>query len=79
VELVGWFALVAPTGTPGPIVARLNQEMAKVLAKPEVRTRLLDLGVYTDGAGSIQETRKFIADQYELWRQAIQDIGLEPQ
>jgi tripartite-type tricarboxylate transporter receptor subunit TctC len=79
IDLVGWFVLVAPAGTPEPVVTRLNQEMAKVLAKPEVRRRLLDMGVYTDGAGSVAETGKFIHDQYTLWQEALRDIGLEPQ
>jgi len=78
-SLVGWFVLVAPTGTPEPAVTRLNQEMAKVLARSEVRRRLLDFGVYTDGAGSVTETGKFIHDEYALWQQALRDIGLEPQ
>src|SRR5262249_49500187 len=57
-NLIGWFVLVAPSGTPEPIVTRINQEMAKVLARPEVRRRLVDFGVYTDGAGTVQETGK---------------------
>ena len=60
-------------------MTRVNQEMAKVLARPEVRQRLLDMGVYTEGAGSVQETGKFIQDEYALWQQALRDIGLEPQ
>jgi tripartite-type tricarboxylate transporter receptor subunit TctC len=79
VELVGWFVLVAPAGTPELMVTRVNQEMGKVLAKPEVRKRLLDMGVYTEGAGTVAETGKFIKDQYDLWAQAVRDIGLEPQ
>ena len=79
VDLVGWFVLVAPAGTPEAIVTRVNQEMGKVLAKPDVRNRLLDMGVYTDGAGTAAETGKFIKDQYDLWAQAVRDIGLEPQ
>lgn len=78
-SLIGWFVLVAPSGTPEPIVARINQEMAKVLARPEVRRRLLDFGVYTEGAGTVQETGKFIQDEYALWQRVVQDIGLEPQ
>ena len=79
VELVGWFVLVAPAGTPQAIVTRVNQEMHKVLTRPDVKARLLDLGVYTDGAGSVEETGKFIKDQYDLWQGAVREIGLEPQ
>ena len=37
------------------------------------------MGVYTEGAGTVAETGKFIKDQYDLWAQAVRDIGLEPQ
>lgn len=44
-----WFALVAPAGTPKEIVARLNAEIAKALADPALRDRLLALGVTPRG------------------------------
>lgn len=79
VELVGWFAFVAPVNTPEAIVARMNQEMSRILADPAIRMRLVELGVYTDGAGTLESTGRFIKEQYETWKQVIQEIGLEPQ
>lgn len=79
VELVGWFVFVAPTGTPAPIIARLNQEMTKILNDPATKERLIELGVYTDGAGTVEQTGQFLKDQYEVWKKVVQDIGLEPQ
>ena len=43
-DLKVWFGVLAPAATPGPVVARLNTEFAKVLAQPEVRQRLMKLG-----------------------------------
>jgi tripartite-type tricarboxylate transporter receptor subunit TctC len=43
-EAVAWFGFVAPAGTPPEVVARLNAEIGKALAIPEVRQRLLDAG-----------------------------------
>ena len=43
-ELIAWFALVAPAGTPPEIVARLHQLTAASLAKPEVASRFATLG-----------------------------------
>ncbi len=40
-----WFGLLAPKGTPPEVVARLNGEVIKVLANPEVRTRLIGMGL----------------------------------
>lgn len=39
-EITSWFGLLAPAATPAPIVARLNGEMAKVLARPDVKATL---------------------------------------
>jgi tripartite-type tricarboxylate transporter receptor subunit TctC len=39
-EIVSWFGLVAPAGTPAPIVARLNEETAKVLRRADVQATL---------------------------------------
>jgi tripartite-type tricarboxylate transporter receptor subunit TctC len=41
----GWFAIYAPAGTPRPIIERLNRELSKALAAPDVRNRLLSLGL----------------------------------
>ncbi len=73
------FALVAPAGTPDPIIARLNQAMNQVLDEPALRTRLLELGAVTEGAGTVEGTGKFLKEQYDIWKQVVSDIGLEPQ
>jgi len=39
-EITSWFGLLAPAGTPAPIIARLNAEMVKVLAREDVRSTL---------------------------------------
>ena len=39
-EITSWFGLMAPAGTPAPILARLNAEMIKVLAREDVRSTL---------------------------------------
>ena len=48
----GWFAMVAPTGTPAPIVQRLNREIDVVLKDAEVLQRINQFGLGTSGAGT---------------------------
>ncbi len=48
-DLSSWFVLMAPTGTPAPVVETLNREVNKALAKPEIRDRLLRLGLVPMG------------------------------
>lgn len=75
----GWFALVAPTGTPVEIVQRANREMDKVLGEPEVDAQLQKLGFYTDGADTPEATGAYIRHEYETWAKIVKDIGLEPE
>jgi tripartite-type tricarboxylate transporter receptor subunit TctC len=44
-ELVGWYALAAPAGTPADVIARIEADVKTVLAQPEVQKRLLESGL----------------------------------
>jgi tripartite-type tricarboxylate transporter receptor subunit TctC len=44
-EIMSWFGLLAPAGTPAPIVARLNAETVKALARPDVQATLAAQGL----------------------------------
>jgi tripartite-type tricarboxylate transporter receptor subunit TctC len=39
-ETVAWFGVLAPAGTPQPVIERINREVNAVLAQPDVRERL---------------------------------------
>jgi tripartite-type tricarboxylate transporter receptor subunit TctC len=52
-ELTGWQAILAPAGTPRAIIAKLSDEMAKIMRTPDVRTKLI--GVGADPIGSTPE------------------------
>ncbi len=51
IEDVAWFGVMAPLGTPAPIIARLNGEINAVLATPDVRDRLIFMGYVPEGGG----------------------------
>ena len=75
----GWFAVVAPTGTPADIVARLNREIGEYLKGPEIQQRLLSFGLATEGAGTPESTGQFIKHQQELWRTLAKELDIVPQ
>ncbi len=79
VELIGWFALVAPAATPAPIVERLNREMAKALGDQELKKKFWEQGLFVEGAGTPETTGQFIRSQYELWGKVTHDIGMQPE
>ena len=75
---VGWFALVAPAGTPADAIARVNRDINAVLAQPELARRMRELGVF-DGGGSPQELDRFMAAERARWRKVVRDAGIEPE
>ena len=72
-------AVVAPSGTPADILQRMNREMDAVLKEPDVVQRLREIGFYTTGAGTIDETGGFIRAQSEAWGHVVQEIGIQPE
>jgi tripartite-type tricarboxylate transporter receptor subunit TctC len=77
-EANGWYGLVAPRNTPASIVDKLNTETNVVIANPNVRARLADLGA-TVFASSPAEFGKFIADEIEKWGKVIRASNIKPE
>ena len=77
-ELIAWFALVAPAGTPGPVVSRLHDTTVKSLAKPEVKARFDALG--TDVAPMAPgELAAFIQSEIGKWARMAKAAGIQPE
>ena len=77
-EVVAWNGLYAPRGTPPAIVKRLNEEVVKILALPEVRQRLLELGHEVAG-GTPATLANFARTEREKWGPLIKSAGLQLQ
>jgi tripartite-type tricarboxylate transporter receptor subunit TctC len=73
-----WFALAAPAGTPMPIVDRLNAEVRKAVAQPDVRARLADIGGDV-GATSPAELRDRVTRELAMWTKIVQNAGIAKQ
>ena len=74
----GWFAVLAPAGTPKDVIAKVNRDINQVLADPEVAQRLRDLGVVTE-PGSPEALNEFLAAERTRWTKLVKDIGLQPE
>ena len=73
-----WNAIAAPAKTPPAIVARLQQEAARVLAMPEVRDKLAAAGV-TARASTPDELGRLLASDVAKWRRVIEQAKIEKQ
>lgn len=72
-----WQTILAPTGTPAPVIARLNREIAAVLA--ELRPRLAELGVERTVGNTPEEAVAYIAEETRRWPAIFQAAGIQAQ
>ena len=78
-EMIGWFGVVAPAGTPQPIVARLNLEISKILADREAAERILAIGPMVESSSSPDQFAAFLRDEHQRWGQIAKEISLLPE
>jgi tripartite-type tricarboxylate transporter receptor subunit TctC len=69
-----WFGILAPAGTPAPIVAKLNAEVAKWLATPEAKEKLAKQGANIAG-GTPADFAKHIAAETAKWAKVVKESG----
>lgn len=65
-----WTGILAPAGTPKDIIAKLNVEINRVLANPDTRQRLADIGTDAEG-GTPERFGKFIIEDIARWQRLI--------
>jgi len=69
-----WYALLAPANTPKPIVAKLNAELRRILAIPDLGDRMKGIEL---ASSSPEETAAYITSEIERWRPIIKRLGLK--
>jgi tripartite-type tricarboxylate transporter receptor subunit TctC len=75
-EAVPWFGLMAPAGTPAAIIERLNRETNKILAMPDVKKKLNDIGADVIG-GTPAEFAAVIEREVPQWAKVIKGAGIK--
>jgi tripartite-type tricarboxylate transporter receptor subunit TctC len=70
-----WYGIAAPAGTPAPIVERLNAEITRTLALPEVRAKLLAVGMEVE-TGSPAAFRAFLEAEVAKWARVVKATGV---
>jgi tripartite-type tricarboxylate transporter receptor subunit TctC len=77
-ELIAWFALMAPAGTPKEIVSSLHGLTAKALAKPDVVAKFATLGTDIAPMDPVQ-LEAFIKSEITKWARMAKEAGIQPQ
>jgi tripartite-type tricarboxylate transporter receptor subunit TctC len=72
-EYVQWFAMLAPAGTPAPIVDKINAEMARTMADPAFAQRLLNMGAEPQSS-TPAELAAYMRNESERWGRVIKGL-----
>ena len=70
-----WYGMVAPRGTPAPVLARLNADLNRALSNPVTIQRMIDQGVEAM-PGDAKVFRDLIVSETERWRKVIKAAGI---
>ncbi|WP_419896545.1 Bug family tripartite tricarboxylate transporter substrate binding protein [Roseomonas sp. USHLN139] len=76
-EAYTWHMILAPAGTPEPIVTKMNQAVNQVLAMQSVQTKLADLTMTTRSDSTPESARKYLTDEIAKWEPIIRDAGIK--
>jgi tripartite-type tricarboxylate transporter receptor subunit TctC len=73
-DATSWYCVVAPAGTPKPVIARLHAELVKALNSPDVRKRLIDEGADVQTT-TPEELMAFVRSEIPKWEKAVKLSG----
>jgi len=77
-DIAIWYGVVAPGGTPAPIVQRLNAELARIVDMPDIRRSLTEQGADVQG-GSAADFDAFMRRESARWSAVVKQAGIKPE
>lgn len=75
-ETVGWFGVFAPSGTPKHIVQRLNEEINKIQAQPDMVARVKSMNIATPSSQTPDQFRTIVANDLQVWKKIVTDAAI---
>ena len=75
-EAVSWHMLFARSAMPKEIVDRLHTEMTRIIATPELQTRMTSLGLIPYPPPPIAESQRYIKSEIDKWGGLVKSLGL---
>jgi tripartite-type tricarboxylate transporter receptor subunit TctC len=76
-EMLTWFGIVVPRGTPADIVAKINGELRRIMGDESVRQRLTDQGLVVVGS-TPEAFQRHVESEYAKWTKTIRAMGVKP-
>lgn len=78
-EANGWYSIHGPAGIPPQIVQKLNQELNRITALPDVTERLRQLGTHTVANNTPENLNAFVQSELNKYTQVIKAAGITPE
>ena len=78
-DMVGWFAVVAPTGTLAAAIERSNRDINALLADKEVAERIASIGPLVDSSMNVEAVGAFLRSESARWQTITKEIGVLPE
>lgn len=75
-EVSNWLGLLAPAGTPRPIITRLNAEIVEILHRPEVKDQLLK-GGFEPVTSTPKQFASYLDSELKVWSKVVKDAGIK--
>jgi tripartite-type tricarboxylate transporter receptor subunit TctC len=76
-EAVSWFGLFGPPGMPAEVVGKINAEVRKIFADPEIKKNFLERQYFESIAGTPEQLTKYIKADEPKWRKVIHDAKVK--
>ena len=77
-EALGWFAALAPAGTPTAVIEKVNADVNRAAQMPDIVSRMADLGIYPK-PGTVKAANDFLQSERALWKKVVQDFKVQAQ
>lgn len=74
-EQPGFIGVLAPAGTPAALIERISQNVVQVLAEPETKARMDDMGILLR-AGNAARLAETIRNEFDYWTKAVRTTGV---
>ena len=78
-EMVGWFAVVAPAGTPAASIQRFNRDLNALLAERDIADRIATIGPIAEAGMSTEQVDAFLRAEHARWAQFTKEIAILPE
>jgi tripartite-type tricarboxylate transporter receptor subunit TctC len=74
-DVSSWFGVFLPAGTPRAIVAKMNEQVRRIVEAPDVKKRLTDLGADPE-TNTPEQFAAYVQSERTRWAKVVQDTGI---